>query len=177
MIGKSLCAMLAAFALTTAVVAQNPAAAAQLSADTPQADTPELAYVMELRVTLGQTFGVGRIAVGERLVIPITGGTFEGPDIKGEVLSGGADYQVVHKAEGRTDLEAIYNIRTDDGVTIHVRNRGIIAPGGYFYCSPTFEAPLDSRYAWLNNAIYVCRPSGFENGAIRLKVWMVRDAF
>ncbi len=143
-----------------------------------QAD-PELEYVLELKVKLGQAFGVGKTAHGNRFVIPITGGTFEGPRIKGEVLNGGADYQLQNQEMGRTDLEAIYCIRTDDGVSIHVRNAGIIANDegkSYFYTSPKFEAPMDSKYAWLNNGIYVCRPSGFMDGGIALKVWKVIDA-
>lgn len=138
-----------------------------------QQSDPQLEYVLELKVTLGEAFGVGKTAHGDRFVIPITGGTFEGPEIKGTVLNGGADYQLINKELGRTELEAIYCIRTDDGVNIHVRNCGIIA-GDYFYCSPKFEAPADSKYAWLNNAIYVCRPSGFPKGAIMLKVWRVK---
>lgn len=141
-----------------------------------QTADPELEFVLELQVKLGQSFNVGKTVQGNRFVIPITGGTFSGPNIKGEVLSGGADYQLQNGDKGRTDLEAIYCIRTDDGVSIHVRNMGIIA-GNYFYCSPKFEAPMDSKYAWLNNAIYVCRPSGFFDGGIKLKVWKVRDAY
>lgn len=139
-----------------------------------QGTDPELEHVLDLKVTLGQAFNVGQTAQGNRFVIPITGGTFEGPRIKGEVLSGGADYQLQHK--GRTDLEAIYCIRTDDGVTIHIRNKGIIT-GNYFYCSPTFEAPLDSKYAWINDGIYVCKPHGMAQGGISLRVWKVRDAY
>lgn len=136
-----------------------------------QQTEPEMEFVLELKVKLGQAFGVGQTAHGNRFVIPITGGTFEGPNIKGEVLPGGADYQM--QTERRTDLEAIYCIRTDDGVSIHVRNNGIIA-GNYFWCSPKFEAPLDSKYAWLNDAIYVCRPAGFMDEGIVLRVWKVR---
>jgi len=136
---------------------------------------PILDFVLELKVSLGEAFNVGQTAQGNRFVIPITGGTFEGPNIKGIVLNGGADYQLQNMDKGRTDIEAIYCIRTDDGVNIHIRNMGIIA-GTYFYCSPKFEAPLDSKYAWLNNAIYVCRPAGFEQGAIILRVWKVCDA-
>lgn len=143
------------------------------SAMAQQQPDPELEFVLELKVKLGQAFGVGQVTQGNRFVIPITGGTFEGPNIKGEVLPGGADYQMQNMDKGRTDLEAIYCIRTDDGVSIHVRNYGIIA-GNYFYCSPKFEAPLDSKYAWLNNAIYVCRPAGFMDGGIVLRVWKVK---
>ena len=141
------------------------------SAQTPE---PELEFALELKVKLGQAYGVGETANGNRFIIPITGGTFEGPNIKGEVLPGGADYQM--QGKNHTDIEAIYCIRTDDGVNIHIRNKGIIA-GNYFYCSPKFEAPLGSKYAWLNDAIFVCRPSGFMDGGIMLKVWKVRDKF
>ena len=49
---------------------------------------PELEYVVRLNVTLGQAYSSGNNGKGTRTIIPITGGTFEGPDIKGEVLPG-----------------------------------------------------------------------------------------
>lgn len=52
--------------------------------------TPELEFVVQLHVTLGQVYSVGKTTHGTRTIIPITGGTFEGPNIKGEVLPGGA---------------------------------------------------------------------------------------
>lgn len=141
--------------------------------------TPELEFVMQLRVTISAPEGVGVIPHGSRQFIPITGGTFEGPRIKGTILPGGADYQLYNDILQRTEVEAIYNIRTDDGVNIHVRNMGLIGEDDgrfYFYTSPRFEAPLDSKYAWLNTAIFVCRigTEQVENG-ISLNVWKVRD--
>ena len=147
------------------------------------ADTPRLEFVMQLSVTLGETFSCGQTPHGERIVIPITGGTFQGPHIRGTILSGGADYQLADKAQGRTELEAIYCIKTDDGICIHVRNKGIIAttkdangtPTPYFKCAPHFEAPADSKYAWLNDALFVCQPDWSRqfNGIV-LNVWMVK---
>ncbi len=141
---------------------------------------PELEYVMELKVTCDAAFSCGNTSRGERVVIPITGGTFEGPQIKGVVLSGGADYQYVDAAHGRNEVEAIYCIRTDDGVNIHIRNCGLIVTGKdadgnpqfYFRTAPKFEAPNDSKYNFLNNAIFVCTP-GFGQGYISLKIWKV----
>ena len=135
-------------------------------------ETPQLEFAMQLKVTIGEPYSCGETQHGERIVIPITGGTFEGPQLKGTIISGGADYQLVKG--NRTELEAIYCIKTDDGVCIHVRNRGIIADG-YFKCAPQFEAPADSRYAWLNSALFVCSPDwsqGFKG--IVLNVWMVK---
>ncbi len=145
------------------------------------APAPETEFVMQLRVTLDQPYSVGETPHGRRTVIPITGGTFEGPRLKGTILNGGADWQLAKGS--RTEIEAIYSIKTDDGVYIHIRNRGIIAssqdaqgrPSFYFRAAPQFEAPEDSPYAWLNNALFLCAPSmqpGF-NGIV-LNVWMVK---
>ena len=146
-------------------------------------NTPQLEFALQLKVTLGEAYTCGETQHGQRTIIPITGGTFEGPNIKGTIINGGADYQLNNKATGRTELEAIYCIKTDDGVNIHVRNRGIINSGKddqgnptfYFKAAPQFEAPVDSKYAWLNNAIFVCQPdfaTGFKG--IVLNVWKVK---
>ena len=135
---------------------------------------PQMEFAMQLKVTLGEAYSCGETQHGERIVIPITGGTFEGPGLRGTILSGGADYQLVNKALKRTELEAIYCIRTDDGICIHIHNRGIIADG-YFKAAPQFEAPLGSKYAWLNNALFICSPDwsqGFKG--IVLNVWQVK---
>ncbi len=148
-----------------------------------QGEAPQLEFVVELKVKCEGAYQVGQTPHGNRFIIPIVGGTFEGPQMKGTILPGGADYQLQDNAHGRTELEAIYSIRTDDGVNIHVRNRGLICTGQdsegrpqfYFRTAPQFEAPMDSKYAWLNNAIYVCQPSmGGEQGLICLKVWKVK---
>ena len=163
-----------------AFVALSLSASAQVSE--PQ-NTPQLEFALQLKVTLGDAYSCGETQHGQRTIIPITGGTFEGPNIKGTIINGGADYQLNNKATGRTELGAIYCIKTDDGVNIHVRNRGIINSGKddqgnptfYFKAAPQFEAPTDSKYAWLNNAIFVCQPdfaTGFKG--IVLNVWKVK---
>lgn len=139
-----------------------------------QNDQPALEHVMDLNVNIGQSINVGKTPHGNRNIVPITGGTFQGTNIKGTILNGGADYQMMTADGSRNDLEAIYNICTDDGVNIHIRNKGI-AMKDYFYCSPTFEAPSNSKYAWLNNAIFICRPIDFKKNSIVLRVWKVCD--
>lgn len=155
----------------------------QVSAqNNPPKQTPELEFALQLKVTLGQAFSIENTQHGRRTVIPITGGTFEGPGIKGTIINGGADYQLAN-AQGRTELEAIYCIKTDDGVYIHVRNRGIIASGKdadgkptfYFRAAPQFEAPADSKYGWLNDALFVCTPEFSQQfQGIVLNVWKVK---
>ena len=146
-----------------------------------QGKAPELEFALQLKVTLGEAYGIDNTQHGRRTIIPITGGTFEGPKLKGTIINGGADYQL--NTETRTELEAIYCIRTDDGINIHVRNKGIIYNGKdtegnptfYFRAAPTFEAPADSKYAWLNNALFVCTPEWSQDfKGIILNVWKVK---
>lgn len=146
------------------------------------AEAPQLEFALQLKVTLGETFSINNTQHGRRTVIPITGGTFEGPLLKGTIINGGADYQLAN-ADGRTELEAIYCIKTDDGTYIHVRNRGIIAngkdadgkPSFYFRAAPQFEAPADSKYGWLNNSLFVCAPTfSSDFKGIVLNVWRVK---
>lgn len=146
-------------------------------------DTPQMEFALQLKVTLGDAYSCGETQHGRRTIIPITGGTFEGPHIKGTIINGGADYQIANTAINRTELEAIYCIKTDDGIIIHVRNRGIISNGKdaegnstfYFKAAPQFEAPADSKYAWLNNALFVCSPDFTQQfKGIVLNVWRVK---
>lgn len=143
--------------------------------DWEQGEAPSMEFVFEIRAEIGEAYQCGEAYFGTRNIIPITGGTFSGPAGRGVIIPGGADHQLVDKATGRTQLEAIYTIRTDDGVNIHVRNVGILnngPEGFYFRTAPKFEAPRDSKYGWLNDAIFVCVP-GFGEGYISLKMWKV----
>ena len=165
--------------LTMIVALMTLTASAQ---DNAPKEAPQLEFALQLKVTLGETYVIPNTQHGRRTVIPITGGTFEGPLLKGTIVNGGADYQLAN-ADGRTELEAIYSIKTDDGIYIHVRNRGIIAngkdangrPSFYFRAAPQFEAPADSKYGWLNNALFICAPE-FSQGfiGIVLNVWKVK---
>lgn len=143
---------------------------------------PELEFVCELKVTIEEPMEQGLTPHGKRIIIPISGGTFEGPGLKGTVLKGGADYQYVSIDGNRTELNAIYNIKTDDGVIIQVQNTGLLCKTDkkhsagnsevYFRTAPKFEAPVDSKYAWLNNAIFICKPVG-KKDYISIQVWKV----
>ena len=85
---------------------------------------PGLAFAFELRATVAAPTELGQIASGRRRIVEITGGTFEGPGIKGKVRPGGADWQIV-RADGFTELDTRYTIETDKGQLIYVQNAGM----------------------------------------------------
>lgn len=122
--------------------------------------TPRLELISRATVSVAPPTIVGKTAAGERRVVEILKGRFEGK-ISGEVLAGGADYQTV-LPDGTSYLNARYMIRTDDGAVILVRNYGIRHgivgddPSKYYFRStPRFETAAE-RYLWLNKIIAIC---------------------
>lgn len=115
-------------------------------------------HVWDAKVKIANTITIGESKRGTRRVIPITGGTFEGAKIKGDVLPGGEDWQLV-RPDGDTELYARYLLKTDDGVVIQIINRALIhSPSGgetYIRSVIDLEAPTDSPYDYLNHAIFL----------------------
>jgi len=151
--GTLLIAALTAVSCAWTAHAQNASTRATGS----QADTPHLEFVFEEFVTLGASIHPGETPYGDRNIVPITGGTFSGPNIRGKVMSGGWDWQLATKT-GCHSLHADYMIQTDDGAVINVVNQGTScespASNTRLITTPTFEAPL-GPYAWLNGGAYV----------------------
>jgi hypothetical protein len=149
---------------------------------------PALELLARVRAEVEAPQVVGPTPLGERRVVPILRGEIEGPQLRGKILPGGADWQVIC-ADGTALLEARYTVRTDDGALIYVRNLGIrhgppevmeriqqgeaVDPGEYYFRSvPRFEAG-DPRYAWLNRLVAI--GSGARLAAeVQLDVYAVR---
>ncbi len=152
--------------------ASHPVAAADAWPLVPR-DLPKLELVMQLVVTCASPEGTGgssRSKDGERKEIwPIIGGRFEGKGIRGTVIPGGGDFPVV-RPDGVEVIDALYRLRTDDGVQIIIHNEGLTYPTdtpgwGRYRLAPTFIAPV-GKYDWLNRGIFVSTltevPKGME---------------
>jgi len=115
-------------------------------------------HVFDANVTIGELLNFGKSKHGERRIIPITGGTFKGPNIEGIILPGGADWQLT-RPDGDVELYARYTLKTSDGVLIQVQNRVLIhmdsKKSPYIRSVIDFEAPSASPYDWLNHAIFL----------------------
>lgn len=128
-------------------------------------------FEFEARVEVGAPLLVGESSHGLRRIVPIAGGSVDGPRLKAKVVPGGADWQFV-RPDGVLAIEAKYTLQTDDGALIMITNRGVrrgpkdvidkLARGEavdpslyYFRTVAEFEAPAQSKYAWLNASIFV----------------------
>ena len=85
---------------------------------------PRLAFAFSVRVIVGPIQDLGQTARGHRRIIDILGGTAEGPRFQGEILPGGADWQIV-RPDGTIEVVARYTIRGKSGALVYVRNDGL----------------------------------------------------
>ena len=119
-------------------------------------DPPRLSLAFELRAQVGEPQDLGLTRHGRRRIVPILSGSFEGPEIKGRVVPGGADWQLVHP-DGFTELDTRYTLETDRGQLIYVQNRGIRhgqAPQVYFRTVPVFET-FAPELEWLMRSVFI----------------------
>jgi Protein of unknown function (DUF3237) len=122
-------------------------------------DKPGLEWVMDIVPICSEPEPMGpandyTAAEGKRDVVwPITGGYFVGRGIKGTVIPGGGDFPVV-RPDGVGIVDALYRLKTDDGVQIIIHNQGLAYNENTFRLLPTFNVP-GKKYAWLREAVFV----------------------
>jgi len=152
-----------------------------MAADVP----PRLEFIFAAHVTVDPPLDLGDVGKGTRRIVPITGGEFSGPQLRGQVVPGAADWQVL-RDDGVAELEARYTLRTDDGALIYVRNHALrhgppavmaalaagrpADPASYYFRGATVFETSAARYAWLTRSIVVCTGER-EPGGVKLKFY------
>ena len=140
---------------------------------------PSLRLLWTAIVDVGDRKDLGHSALGQRFLVPILGGRFyAGPEVgnlSGEVLPGGADRQLL-RADGVKELDALYEMQTDDGSMLTIRNRVIVdearQPERYAMSVIKVAAPI-GPFEWLNRRLIVgtlqsARP---ERSAVIVRAW------
>jgi hypothetical protein len=129
----------------------------------------EFAFTAAVKVSAPTVMGVG--PDGLRRFIAITGGTAAGPAFTGNVLAGSGDWQIV-RIDGVISLQARYTLESSDGVRIAITNTGLrdaspavaeriargdpVAASDYYFRTVAFiEAPVGSKYEWMNRRVFV----------------------
>ena len=90
-----------------------------------QLPEPVLTPVYRLDATLGEPLEVGDTAQGHRRIVPLTGGSFTGPEINGKLLPGAsADWQTI-LPDGTALGDIRYTLQTDEGALLYVQSRSV----------------------------------------------------
>lgn len=131
---------------------------------------PVLTFAFELRAVVGAPEEIGESRAGRRRIVPILGGTVEGPELSGTIVPGGADWQLI-QSDGFSELDTRYVIQADDGAMVYVQNTGMrhaprevmmqllagqeVDPGlVYFRTVPRFETAAASLQ-WLTRSVFI----------------------
>jgi hypothetical protein len=156
-----------------------PATMGAQSANAPS--PPKLEFAFEVRAEVADPTVIGEMPNGTRRIVNILGGTFEGPKVKGKVLAGGADWQIIRK-DGFTEVDARYTLQTDTGRLIYVSNIGMrhaapevmrrlnagerVDPAEvYFRAVPKFETSAP-ELEWLTRSIFIATGERYPNGVL-----------
>lgn len=113
---------------------------------------------------------LGKTPLGDRRIVVVTGGSFEGPKLRGTVEPGGTDW-ILARPDGALQLDVRLCLKTDDGALIGMSYRGyrhgptavidrlnrgekVDSSEYYFRTAPCFETSAP-KYDWLNRIISV----------------------
>ncbi len=128
-------------------------------------------YLFTAKFEVPQIRDLGSGRFGTRRVATVTGGTFEGPKLKGKALpSPGGDW-LMFTNDGATYLDVRVALETDDGHRIYMTYEGRrsgppevmagmaagqeVDPSSYYFrIAPKFETAA-GPYAWLNDSVFI----------------------
>jgi hypothetical protein len=135
--------------------------------------------LMTVRITAAPPQKLGTVPHGTRIIVPVTGGDFEGPRLRGKILPGGGDWLLL-RSDGVLELDLRITLETDDHALIYMTFQGlrhgppdaiaalgrgeVVDPARYYFRTvPRFETSADT-YAFLNRIVTVgvgeARPDG-----------------
>jgi hypothetical protein len=128
--------------------------------------------LFDAHVELAEAVTLGRTPIGERRIINILGGRFQGERLVGRIRPGGADWQIIGD-DGAARLDARYTLETDGGALVQVHSQGLrhgppevlgrlaagetIDPGHYYFRTVLRFETGESDLDWLNRVIGIAR--------------------
>jgi hypothetical protein len=140
----------------------------------------ETELLFDITANLAPPLTIGGSPEGDRVIVYVTGGKFEGPRLKGEVLPGGGDWFLV-RPDGVGTLDVRLVLKASEGDLIYMVYRGIakLPPGGMasgpfpIRTAPTFFVSSSSKYKWLN-AVQAIGEGEPVQGGVRYRIYEVK---
>ncbi len=149
---------------------------------------PSLTRVYRLEATLGEPLDLGDLARGSRRIVPLTGGTFTGPELNGTLLPGSsADWQVV-LPDGTALGDIRCTLQTNGGDLLYVQSRGVrhgsadvlarlargedVDASEYTFRTSTQIETAAPALDWLNKGVFIS-VGGRRPGAVVYETYLV----
>jgi hypothetical protein len=126
--------------------------------------------LMTLRLRVAPPQLVGLTPTGDRRIVPVLDGRFEGERLRGTVEPGGSDWVLV-RPDGALQLDVRLALRTDDDHLIAMTYRGIrhgpaaviervsrgepVDPASYYFRMVPFFETASEKYGWLTRIVAV----------------------
>ena len=85
--------------------------------------TPALEPTFDVEVVVGRPEDLGATRAGHRRIVPILGGALGG-GLVGEILAGGADWQLL-RDDGAIEIDCRYSARLVDGSLLYLQVSGV----------------------------------------------------
>lgn len=128
-------------------------------------------YLFTAKFEVPQIRDMGAGPMGNRKIATVTGGTFDGPKLKGTALASPGGDWLMFTNDGATYLDVRVTLKTDDGHLIYMTYEGRrsgppevmaamaageeVDPSSYYFrIAPKFETTAEP-YGWLNNAVFI----------------------
>ncbi len=132
---------------------------------------PRPTLVYRLEATVGEPLDLGDVGRGHRRIVPLTGGTFSGPEMSGKLLPGAsADWQIV-LPDGTALGDIRYTLETDAGDLVYVQSRGVrhgsaevlarlgrgedVDASEYTFRTSTQIETAAPELGWLNKGVFI----------------------
>ena len=137
---------------------------------------------MTLQVKVAATQQIGATPLGIRRIVPLSGGTFEGPRLRGTVLPGGSADWLLLRADGVLELDLRATLLTHDGAVVSMRSSGLrhgppeviaalgrgetVDPASYYFRTTVRFETARAEYSFLNRLVAVASGDRRADGPI-----------
>src|SRR5262245_50406143 len=128
-------------------------------------------FLFTLEISLHPIHDLGATPYGRRRLVPVSGGRFEGPRLRGKVIGNVGGDWLIQRADDTFRSDVRLALRTDDGALISMTYSGIrhaapgvseriargeeVAPSDYYLRTAAFLETASPEHRWVNDLIAI----------------------
>ncbi len=143
--------------------------------------TPTLIPMCTIECAVAPLVSLGEAPFGERRFVPLGTGRAHGPELNGELIAGGVDWQW-RRPDGVLEISAHYAVRCGDGGIVEIRSEGLrhgdaavmaalargeaVAPDQYYFRTFVRFATGAPAWAHLNRVMAVASGARAADGVV-----------